>query len=121
MADRGFKGIQTLLLDKNCELIRPPSVSTNAKLSKEEALETKRIASLRIHIEKVIRRLRKFSMLQPCANLSSNYIKHLDSMVIIAAALSNLQSPIIKIILLLILLFILLLILSMNVNFYVYL
>jgi len=96
MADRGFKGIQTLLLDKNCELIRPPSVSTNAKLSKEEALETKRIASLRIHIERVIRRLREFSMLQPCANSSSNYIKHLDSIVIIAARLSNLQSPIIK-------------------------
>jgi len=47
-------------------------------------------------IERVIRRLREFSMLQPCANLSSNYIKHLNSMVIIAAALSNLQSPIIK-------------------------
>lgn len=26
MADRGFKGIQTLLLTKNCDLIRPPSV-----------------------------------------------------------------------------------------------
>ncbi|XP_016844515.1 uncharacterized protein LOC100115309 isoform X2 [Nasonia vitripennis] len=79
-----------------CELIRPSSVSSNEKLSKEEALETKRIASLRIHIERVIRRLREFSILQPCANLSSNYIKHLDSMVIIAAALSKLQSPIIK-------------------------
>jgi len=63
------------LLDKNCELIRPPSVSTNAKLSKE-ALETKRIA--KIHIERVIRQLREFSMLQSCANLNSNYIKHLD-------------------------------------------
>ena len=48
------------------------------------------VKRLKIHIERVIRRLREFSMLQPCANLNSNYIKHLDSMVTIAAALRNL-------------------------------
>nr|XP_034194773.1 uncharacterized protein LOC117610999 [Osmia lignaria] len=60
MADRGFKQIQTILQRKQIELVRPPSVSTKQKSSKEEVLLTKRIASLRIHVERVIRRIREY-------------------------------------------------------------
>ncbi|KAJ8931195.1 hypothetical protein NQ314_015928 [Rhamnusium bicolor] len=60
MADRGFKGIGGLLNKKNCNLIRPPSVQTGTQCTKQEVKESKRIASLRIHIERVIRRLREF-------------------------------------------------------------
>ncbi|KAJ8941372.1 hypothetical protein NQ318_000838 [Aromia moschata] len=52
MADRGFKGIGKLLHERNCQLVRPPSVSSAEKPTKAEVLETKRIASLRIHIER---------------------------------------------------------------------
>lgn len=96
MADRGFKQIDTILATKSCKLIRSPSVTSNKKLSKEEARETKRVASLRIHIERVIRRVREFELLIPHACLNHCIMPYVDSAVIIAAALINLQSPIIK-------------------------
>ncbi|XP_060882127.1 uncharacterized protein LOC132953807 [Metopolophium dirhodum] len=52
MADRGFKSIDFMLEKRVCKLVRPPSVFSNKKSTKEEVLETKRIASLRIHIER---------------------------------------------------------------------
>lgn len=96
MADRGFKQIQTILNQKKCILIRPPTVSSTVKPSKAEVLETKRIASLRIHIERVIRRLREYEILKPYACIHHNLLPHVDSLVTIASALINLQSPIIK-------------------------
>lgn len=60
LADRGFKHIQSVLNKKKCKLLRPPSVTTTSKSTKAEVLKTKSIASLRIHIERVIRRVREF-------------------------------------------------------------
>lgn len=96
MADRGFKQIETILNQKKCLLIRPPTVSSSVKSSKAEVLETKRIASLRIHIERVVRRLREYEMLKPHACVNHNLLPHMDSLVMIASALINLQTPIIK-------------------------
>lgn len=61
MAYRGFKYIEHLFVTKNCKLIRAPSVSSNTKSSKAYVIETKRIASLRIHVERVIRRIREIA------------------------------------------------------------
>ncbi|KAF9801549.1 hypothetical protein SFRURICE_015043, partial [Spodoptera frugiperda] len=49
------------------------------------------IASLRIHVERVIRRLREFYMLKPHACVNLKHVKILDDIVIIACALINLQ------------------------------
>lgn len=73
MADRGFKQIQTILNQKKCILIRPPTVSSTVKPSKAEVSETKRIASLRIHIERVIRRLKEYEILKQHACIHHNY------------------------------------------------
>ncbi|GBP40402.1 hypothetical protein EVAR_25254_1 [Eumeta japonica] len=51
MADRGFKHVEQYLRKEGVQLVRPPSVTTGAKLSKSEVRETKQIASLRIHVE----------------------------------------------------------------------
>ncbi|XP_030039710.2 uncharacterized protein LOC115455167 [Manduca sexta] len=96
LADRGFKHIEQLLLQKGCSLVRPPSVSAKSNLTKVEARKTKEIASLRIHIERVIRRIREFSMLKPHSVVNTNLIKLLDDCIIIACALINLQSSLIK-------------------------
>lgn len=99
LADRGFKHIEELLLQKGINLIRPPSVSSNTKLSQQDVIKTKQIASLRIHIERVIRRLREFAMLKPHSVVNSvnkKLLKHLDDCVIIVCALINLQGGIIK-------------------------
>lgn len=96
LADRGFKHIEQMVLQAGLHLVRPPSVSTGSKLSKQEARQTKQIASLRIHIERVIRRLREFAMLKPHACINNYLIKVLDEVIIIACALINLQDSVIK-------------------------
>ncbi|XP_046976563.1 uncharacterized protein LOC124542681 isoform X1 [Vanessa cardui] len=96
MADRGFKHVEQFLLKSGVQLVRPPSVQSGVKLSKLEAKLTKQIASLRIHVERVIRRLREFNMLKPYACVNINFLKILDDIVTIACALINLQDSLIK-------------------------
>lgn len=91
MADRGFKHIDELLSARNNVLVRPPSVSSTLKSSKQEVKQAKRIASLRIHIERVISRIREYALLQPHARVHRSLIKYLDNIVIVACALINLQ------------------------------
>ncbi|KAL4707953.1 hypothetical protein ACJJTC_013744 [Scirpophaga incertulas] len=96
IADRGFKHVEQYLKKSNITLVRPPSVETGVKMSKSEAKLTKQIASLRIHIERVIRRLREFYMLKPHVCLNLKFIKILDDIIIIACALINLQDSLVK-------------------------
>lgn len=97
MAERGFKQIQTILHKKHIKLVRPPSVSTQQKSTKEEVLLTKRIASLRIRVERVIRRIREFSLLEPHSTIDHYIIPYIDSVIKIVTSLINLQEPVIKI------------------------
>ncbi|XP_060801538.1 uncharacterized protein LOC106142105 [Amyelois transitella] len=96
MADRGFKHVEVYLRQRGMVLVRPPSVQSGTKFSKAEAKETKQIASLRIHIERVIRRLREYSMLKPHACLNLGLVKVLDDVITIACGLINLQDSLIK-------------------------
>lgn len=96
MADRGFKDISHLLGKKDCTLIRPPSVFKSTPCSKEEVKQSKRIAALRIHVERVINRLREFHMLLPHACVDHNLISILDEVIIIACGLINMQDVLIK-------------------------
>ncbi|KAI4455533.1 dde superfamily endonuclease [Holotrichia oblita] len=86
MVDRGFKHIQNLLARTGCKLIRPPGVQGQTKLSKKEVLETKRIASLRIHIERTIRRIREFKLLKPHSCINNKFVTGIDDAITIAAA-----------------------------------
>ncbi|KAH9642797.1 hypothetical protein HF086_012291 [Spodoptera exigua] len=74
LADRGFKHLEPLLQAKGMKLLRPPSVRAGAKLTKSEVKQTKIIASLRIHIERVIRRLREFHMLKQHSVINQIYV-----------------------------------------------
>lgn len=96
MADRGFKKIEKILYKKNCTLVRPPSVAAKEQMSKEDVLLTKRIASVRIHIERIIKRIRDFKMLSPHAVVNIDLVQKLDNIIIIACAIVNLQKPILK-------------------------
>ncbi|XP_014228695.1 uncharacterized protein LOC106653677 [Trichogramma pretiosum] len=96
LADRGFKQIDNILNQFNCKLIRPPSVSSTVKPSKSEVLLTKRIASIRIHVERVIRRIREYKLLEPHASLDLDIMPNIDCAVTIACALINLQKPVIR-------------------------
>ncbi|CAH1972125.1 unnamed protein product [Acanthoscelides obtectus] len=96
LADRGFKHLEQILHEKGLKLLRPPSVNAGAKLSKTEVRQTKIIASLRIHIERVIRRLREFHILKQHSVINTNIRRVLDHVIIIACALINLQDSLIK-------------------------
>lgn len=84
MADRGFKQIEGLLIQKKCKLIRSPRVKANTKMTKDDVIQTRRIASVRIHIERLIKRIREFYMLCPHATSDTRMVNKLDSIVIIA-------------------------------------
>lgn len=96
MADRGFKGLAPSLEKKGCQLIRPPSVAADHKSSMKEVRLSKKIASLRINIERVIRRVREFSFLRPHSCVDHNLVKYLDVIVQMVCGLVNLQKPLIK-------------------------
>ncbi|CAG9129853.1 unnamed protein product [Plutella xylostella] len=96
MADRGFKEIESLLSSKNIRILRPPSVFTNKNMTKKEVIETKVIASLRVHVERVIRRVREFKMLKPHSVVHFKHMKYIDEIVTVACGLINLQDKIIK-------------------------
>lgn len=92
LADRGFKNIAHLLQQNGHTLIRPPSVSAKVKPTKKEVLGTKKIAALRIHVERAIGRLRGFELMLPHACVDLKQVDLLDSVVISACGIVNLQS-----------------------------
>jgi hypothetical protein len=97
MADRGFKHLHNQLIFRNCTLVRPPSVQKDTPLSESQCMEAKQIASLRIHVERGIVRLREYAMISPHARLSHNLIPVADYAVKIAAGLTNLSNPLIRV------------------------
>lgn len=97
MADRGFKHVETVLLKKDCKLVRPPSVGKDEVLSMESTIEAKQIASLRAHVERAIRRIREFSFLAPHACTHHQMIRYLDDATTVACALINLQGPLLSV------------------------
>lgn len=96
LADRGFKNVAADLSKKKCYLVRPPSVIQGTGLTKEEVRMSKRVAAVRIHIERVISRIREFTMLTPHATVDKNFINLLDFIVVIACAVINMQGTLIK-------------------------
>ena len=63
MADRGFD-IQHILAAKKVKLNIPPFMKGKEQLSLEEELETRSIASVRIHVEWAIERIKNYRILQ---------------------------------------------------------
>lgn len=96
LGDRGFKHIEALLAQHNVKLLRPPSAASGTQLSAEDAKLTKQIASLRVHIERVIRRIREFAILKPHSVLHSALLRYIDELVLIACALINVQDSLIR-------------------------
>ena len=66
MADRGFN-IADLLAARGVDLNIPP-MKLQPQLTEEELVETRRIASVRIHVERSIGRLKRFHILTNIPN-----------------------------------------------------
>ena len=87
MADRGFN-IRHLLLKKKCTL-NIPAFTHGKKLSKKGVQRSRKIARLRIHVERGIRRMKTFKILSGIIPLRLRFC--LDKIILIVAVLCNLQ------------------------------
>ena len=96
MADRGFKQIENLIQEKGCILIRPATVCDGVRSQREEVLLSKRVASLRIHVERAIRRIREFAFLSPHSCIEVRTVPMVDYAVQVACGLINMQSSLIN-------------------------
>ena len=72
LADHGFKCIGS----HGINFIVPPTKPKNRRFTETEVKTTRQIASLRIHIERVIERLREFHLLKYTVN--TNLLTVLD-------------------------------------------
>lgn len=96
MADRGFKHIEGELVKRQCRLVRPPSVTAVEPLSEEEVRFAKIVASLRVHIERVIQRIRVHEFLSKHSCFHHDVLCQIDNIVLIVCGLCNLRNALIK-------------------------
>ena len=92
LADRGFN-IQELLLPYRANLAIPPFLKKKKQFSLEEDARTKQVANARIHIERVIGRVKDFDILT--SELPLDMFDLFDHMAVVICALVNLQEPVI--------------------------
>ena len=85
MADRGFT-IQSMLDDIGVKLNMPPFLHGRAQLSAKEVQEGRKIASLRIHVERAIGRIKNFDILKEI-----NMARQTNQIVCMCGFLSNFQ------------------------------
>ena len=88
MADRGFT-IADLLDTKGVTLNIPP-MKTSDQLTEREIITTRRIAALRIHVERAIGRLKRFRILNDIPN---NMSRISDQLFFVCCMLCNFSSP----------------------------
>ena len=87
MADRGFN-IRHVTSQKKCTL-NLPAFSHCKALGARALKQSRKIASVRIHVERVIHRMKTFKVLSGIIPLKLRYI--LDQVVTVVAVLCNLQ------------------------------
>lgn len=91
LADRGFT--ITDVLPPGVTLAIPAFTRGCKELPEHEVTQTRRLANVRIHVERAIRRLKGFKML---SNIIPGRIQHVDDIVTICAGLCNLQPQLIR-------------------------
>jgi hypothetical protein len=93
MADRGFV-IKDHLFDHGLSLNIPPFLMGRERLTPQEEMQAKRIARVRIHVERAIERVRKFKILSHLLPLS---LKRLVSQIVfVVGCLVNYQEPLVR-------------------------
>ena len=93
MADRGFT-IGEELFSLHVGLNIPSFLRGRKQLSEKEVVESRRIASMRIHDERAIRRMKSYRILNSIITIKS--VKKMNTVVRVAGALCNLRPQLIK-------------------------
>ena len=93
LADRGFQ-LKELLLLKHAELTVPQANKGKAQMSTDQVKETKKVANVRLHVQRVIRRLKQFRILSQVMPIT--LLRYANDIILIFAAVTNLQGPIVS-------------------------
>lgn len=96
LADKGFPDIETILDEhgRGVLIVMPPFAHDNiTQFSAQEVAETYKVARLRIHVERVIQRIRIYQIV---SKFPISLLNHCDKIVFMACALTNLQPAIIQ-------------------------
>jgi hypothetical protein len=93
MADKGFL-IEDELNMRDCKLLIPPGRRGAIQMSRKDVITTKKVANLRIHVERAIGRLKQFRVIKNCVRLAD--IRLLDDIFIIACAISNMSEALVR-------------------------
>lgn len=89
MADKGFPQIRSELLHRQCTLVMPP-FALEPQFTREEVLEGYSIASVRIHIERAIQRVKIFKILQ---RINVELFNKIDDIMYMICILANNKEP----------------------------
>lgn len=92
MADKGFQ-IQDIL-PLGVDLNIPPFLGSDAQMSAEDVVRTQQIASLRIHVERAINKIKNFGIWNGVIPLSLFSV--VNQMWTVCAFLCNAQDPLIS-------------------------
>ncbi|XP_059096866.1 uncharacterized protein LOC131891355 [Tigriopus californicus] len=95
MCDKGFPSIESDLLDLNTFLVMPPFKRRNMlQFSDEENKVGYKIASIRIHVERAIARMKQFEILKFLER--SLFLDYMDQILVCIAFIVNHFPPLIK-------------------------
>ncbi|XP_075554738.1 uncharacterized protein LOC142587540 isoform X1 [Dermacentor variabilis] len=90
LADKGFPGIRTELAHKGVVMIMPPlSAGSGVPFSREEMERTCSIASVRVHVERVIKRIKQYGILKH--DIPISLISSMKEVFHMCCVLANLQ------------------------------
>ncbi|XP_043281254.1 uncharacterized protein [Venturia canescens] len=95
LADKGFPEIKTVIdtSGKKVRMVMPPFLEKNTAFSSEETQQTYSVARVRIHVERIMQRLRTYQIL---SKIPENLFHCIDDIMHICCVLVNLQPPIIS-------------------------
>ena len=93
LADKGFPQIEPDCNNKGAFLVMPPFKRGNRQFSESENKEGYKCSSLRIHVERAIRRLKYFQIL---TFLTNDLVPHMDKLIVVIAFICNNMPDLIK-------------------------
>ena len=93
MADKGFV-IQDLLTPIGVRLNIPPFLDSKTQMPSEDVLLTKKIAQLRVHVERAIGRIKEYHIL--CSTLPAAMWDSLNEVIYVCCMMTNFSPPLVS-------------------------
>lgn len=94
LADKGFPGIKAPVEGNRGIVVLPPFSKGNMQFTFDELQQTYHIAHVRIHVERVIQRVKMFNVIN--FRVSNELIPHMSDIMRMCCTLVNIQPPILN-------------------------